>query len=171
MKRRMNTCMGIPVLDTGGSHVNCSGTGQQSPVTFKSAPTPTPDGRVRNIRKITSTGTRDPAARDVLYVEALAAPDTINTLPEKTPLAFAGHGEINIVLPADEGYAEVVIAEFTREAVNDEALAPTPDPPPRISCAGEGVQVRRFAPRSLPLRLRGKDRMGERMRGESSRAS
>ncbi|HUY03382.1 MAG TPA: transaldolase, partial [Rhodocyclaceae bacterium] len=70
-----------------------------------------------------STGTKDPAAPDVLYVEALAAPDTINTMPEKTLLAFADHGKLNQVLPLDEGYAEAVIAEFTREGVNDEALA------------------------------------------------
>ncbi|OIQ95841.1 transaldolase [mine drainage metagenome] len=70
-----------------------------------------------------STGTKDPTAPDVLYVEALAAPDTINTMPEKTLLAFADHGKLGKVLPAEEGYAEAVIAEFTREGVNDEALA------------------------------------------------
>jgi transaldolase len=70
-----------------------------------------------------STGTKDPAAPDVLYVEALAAPDTINTIPEKTLLAFAEHGKVKNVLPADEGYAEAVLEEFTREGVNDEALA------------------------------------------------
>ncbi len=70
-----------------------------------------------------STGTKDPAASDVLYVDALAAPDTINTMPEKTLLAFAEHGEVSDVLPVDEGYAEAVIAEFTREGINDETLA------------------------------------------------
>ena len=70
-----------------------------------------------------STGTKDPAAPDVLYVEALAAPDTINTIPEKTLLAFAEHGKVNNILPVDEGYAEEVLAEFTREGINDEALA------------------------------------------------
>jgi transaldolase len=70
-----------------------------------------------------STGTKDPAAPDVLYVEALAAPDTINTMPEKTLLAFADHGKLGKILPAEEGYAEAVIAEFTREGVNDEVLA------------------------------------------------
>jgi len=70
-----------------------------------------------------STGTKDPAASDTLYIEALAAPDTINTIPEKTLLAFAAHGKIKNVLPVDEGYAEAVIGEFTREGVNDEALA------------------------------------------------
>ena len=70
-----------------------------------------------------STGTKDPAASDILYIQALAAPDTINTMPEKTLLAFAEHGKVNDVLPVDEGYAEAVIAEFTREGINDEALA------------------------------------------------
>ena len=69
-----------------------------------------------------STGTKDPAAADTLYIEALAAPDTINTIPEKTLLAFADHGKVNKVLPLDEGYAEAVIAEFTREGINDEIL-------------------------------------------------
>jgi transaldolase len=70
-----------------------------------------------------STGTKDPAAPDTLYVEALAAPDTINTMPEKTLLAFAERGAVKSVLPVDEGYAEAVLAEFTREGVDAEALA------------------------------------------------
>ena len=70
-----------------------------------------------------STGTKDAAAADTLYVEALAAPNTINTIPEKTLLAFAAHGKVGKVLPADEGHAEAVLAEFTREGVELEALA------------------------------------------------
>jgi transaldolase len=70
-----------------------------------------------------STGTKDPAALDTLYVEALAAPDTINTIPEKTLLAFADHGEVTDSLPVDGGFAEVVLAEFRREGINDEELA------------------------------------------------
>jgi len=70
-----------------------------------------------------STGTKNPAVSDTLYIEALAAPDTINTMPEKTLLAFADHGKAENILPHDGGYAEVVIAEFTRESINDEALA------------------------------------------------
>jgi transaldolase len=70
-----------------------------------------------------STGSKDPAISDTLYVEALAAPDTINTIPEKTLLAFAAHGKVKNLLPVDEGYAEAVIAEFTREGINDELLA------------------------------------------------
>ncbi len=70
-----------------------------------------------------STGTKDPAAPDTLYVSALAAPDTIDTIPEKTLRAFADHGRLDAALPADGGYAEVVLAEFRREGVDDEALA------------------------------------------------
>ncbi len=70
-----------------------------------------------------STGTKDPAAPDTLYVEALAAAQTINTIPEKTLLAFADHGKLGAALPADGGYAEDVLDEFRREGVDDEALA------------------------------------------------
>ncbi len=70
-----------------------------------------------------STGTKDPAASDTLYVQALAAPGTVNTLPEKTLLAFADHGELHEPLPQDGGYAEVLIQEFRREGVDEEALA------------------------------------------------
>jgi transaldolase len=70
-----------------------------------------------------STGTKDPAARDTLYIEALAAPDTINTIPEPTLLAFADHGQPGAVMPADGGNAEAVLDEFRREGVDEQALA------------------------------------------------
>ena len=70
-----------------------------------------------------STGTKDPAAPDTLYVEALAAADTINTIPEKTLHAFAEHGRLRGVLPADGGDAEAVLAEFRRAGVDAAALA------------------------------------------------
>ena len=70
-----------------------------------------------------STGTKDPAAPDTLYIEALAAPDTINTIPEKTLHAFAEHGKVGAAMPVDGGHAEAVIEEFRREGVDDEALA------------------------------------------------
>jgi transaldolase len=70
-----------------------------------------------------STGTKDPDAPDTLYVEALAAPDTINTMPEKTLQAFADHGKVHGVLPSDGGSAEEVLAEFARAGVDDAALA------------------------------------------------
>jgi transaldolase len=70
-----------------------------------------------------STGTKDPAAPDTLYVEALAAPDTVDTIPDKTLEAFADHGKIAGVMPVDGGDAEAVIAEFRRLGIDDDALA------------------------------------------------
>jgi transaldolase len=70
-----------------------------------------------------STGTKDPTASDTLYVEALAAPDTINTIPENTLRAFGEHGHVKDVLPADGGDAEEILAEFAKAGVNDAELA------------------------------------------------
>jgi transaldolase len=70
-----------------------------------------------------STGTKDPAASDTLYIDALAAPDTINTMPEKTLLAFAEHGNPGNALPVDGGDAETLLAEYARQGIDDGALA------------------------------------------------
>jgi transaldolase len=70
-----------------------------------------------------STGTKDPNASDVLYVRALAAPFTINTMPEPTLKAFADHGEPGEVLPADGGDCEEVLREFARAGINVDTLA------------------------------------------------
>ncbi len=70
-----------------------------------------------------STGTKDPQASDVLYIEALAAPRTINTMPEETLLAFADHGQVNDVLPVDGGQAEEILARFAKVGVDQAALA------------------------------------------------
>jgi transaldolase len=70
-----------------------------------------------------STGTKDPDASDVLYVEALASPLTVNTMPDNTLNAFADHGEVGELLPADGGDAEAVLAEFGAAGVDVEALA------------------------------------------------
>jgi transaldolase len=70
-----------------------------------------------------STGTKDPDASDTLYIEALAAPDTINTIPEKTLHAFADHGRVKGTLPVDGGDAETVLAQFTQIGVDHAALA------------------------------------------------
>ena len=70
-----------------------------------------------------STGTKDPKASDILYIKALAAPDTVNTMPEKTLLAFADHGEIDGAMPADGGDCEQVLAEFGKAGVDIDALA------------------------------------------------
>jgi transaldolase len=70
-----------------------------------------------------STGTKDPEASDVLYVEALAAPLTINTMPDKTLLAFADHGEVGDHLSADGGDSEQVLAAYNEAGIDTDALA------------------------------------------------
>jgi len=70
-----------------------------------------------------STGTKDPQASETLYVEALAAPDTIATIPEKTLPAFAEHGELKGAMAEDGGDAEAVVAGFTRAGIDVDALA------------------------------------------------
>jgi len=70
-----------------------------------------------------STGTKDPAAPETLYVQALAAPDTINTMPEKTLLAFADHGEVKGMLPTDGGDSAAVLEACRREGIDVAALA------------------------------------------------
>jgi transaldolase len=72
---------------------------------------------------LASTGTKDPKASDILYVEALAAPLTINTMPENTLKAFADHGEIGASMAADGGDSEAVLREFARAGVDESALA------------------------------------------------
>lgn len=70
-----------------------------------------------------STGTKDPAAPDTLYVEALLAPYTVNTIPEATLHAFADHGRVGAALAPDGGDAEEVLARHEREGVDVAALA------------------------------------------------
>ena len=70
-----------------------------------------------------STGTKDPAASDILYVKALAAPFTVNTMPEATLKALATHNELNEFLPADGGNSEEVLGQFAREGIDIDALA------------------------------------------------
>ena len=70
-----------------------------------------------------STGTKDPAAPDTLYMQALAAPDTINTIPEKTLLAFADHGVVDHVMDPDGGDAEQLMTEFAHAGIDTLALA------------------------------------------------
>ncbi len=70
-----------------------------------------------------STGTKDPQASDVLYVKALAAPFTVNTMPETTLKALAGHQELGSILPADGGDCEEVLAQFARAGIDVDALA------------------------------------------------
>jgi len=70
-----------------------------------------------------STGTKDPKLNPSLYVEALAAPDTINTMPEKTLLAFAAHGALQAPIPTDGGDAEEILQKFAAAGVDIDALA------------------------------------------------
>lgn len=70
-----------------------------------------------------STGTKDPKASDVLYVTSLAAPHTVNTMPEQTLLALADHGEIGAMLPHDGGDAEEVLDRFAQAGTDLDALA------------------------------------------------
>jgi transaldolase len=70
-----------------------------------------------------STGTKDPAASDTLYVKALAAPFTVNTMPEATLKAFDDHGEVGDVLAPDGGDCEAVLASFAKAGINIDALA------------------------------------------------
>jgi transaldolase len=70
-----------------------------------------------------STGTKDPQAPDALYVKALAAPFTVNTMPEATLRALGDHGEIEGTLAPDGGDCESVLASFVRTGINVDALA------------------------------------------------
>lgn len=70
-----------------------------------------------------STGTKDPKASDTLYVEELAAPDTINTLPEKTLRAFADHGALTAPMALDGDDADTILARFATAGVDITALA------------------------------------------------
>ncbi|MGO8915662.1 MAG: transaldolase [Stellaceae bacterium] len=70
-----------------------------------------------------STGTKDPKASDILYVKALAAPFTVNTMPEGTLKAFGDHGELGDILAADGGDCEQVLASFAKAGVDIDGLA------------------------------------------------
>jgi transaldolase len=70
-----------------------------------------------------STGTKDPDASDVLYIEGLASPFTINTMPEKTLLAFEDHGNVVDPLPADGGDADETLKAFNDAGIDTDALA------------------------------------------------
>ncbi len=70
-----------------------------------------------------STGTKDPKAPDTLYVKALAAPFTVNTLPEGTLKALAGYTDLGELLPADGGDCEEVLAQFKKAGIDVDVLA------------------------------------------------
>ena len=70
-----------------------------------------------------STGTKDPKASDVLYIKALAAPLTVNTMPEGTLKAFVDHGELGQIVPAGGGDCEVTLAQFAKAGIDIDGLA------------------------------------------------
>jgi len=70
-----------------------------------------------------STGTKDPKASDVLYIKALAAPFTVNTMPEGTLKAFADHGDVGAAMPVDGGDCEQELARFAKAKIDVAALA------------------------------------------------
>jgi transaldolase len=70
-----------------------------------------------------STGTKDPSASDILYVKGLAAPFTVNTMPEATLKALAGYTEMGTILPEDGGDCEEVLSQFAKAGVDVDALA------------------------------------------------
>lgn len=70
-----------------------------------------------------STGTKDPHASDILYIKALAAPFTVNTMPDGTLKALADHGELGDILSADGGDAEEILAQFGKAGIDVDALA------------------------------------------------
>ena len=70
-----------------------------------------------------STGTKDPKAPDTLYIKALAAPFTVNTMPEGTLKALANHGEIGPIMAQDGGKAEEILGQFAKAGVNLDELA------------------------------------------------
>jgi transaldolase len=70
-----------------------------------------------------STGTKDPTASDVLYIKALAAPFTVNTMPESTLNALANRKELGSILPADGGDCEEVLSRFAEAGINIDELA------------------------------------------------
>jgi transaldolase len=72
-----------------------------------------------------STSTKDPHLADTLYVEGLAAPHTINTMPESTLLALDDHGRVGEPMRADAGDALATLAQFEAAGIDLDALAGT----------------------------------------------
>jgi len=70
-----------------------------------------------------STGTKDPKASDTLYIQALATPFTVNTMPEATLKAFADHGELGPIMSADGGDCEKVLGQFAKAGIDVDSLA------------------------------------------------
>ncbi len=74
---------------------------------------------------LASTGTKDPKAPDTLYISGLAAPFTVNTMPEKTLLAFADHGKVTESINADGGSSDATLKAFAAAGINLKELSVT----------------------------------------------
>ncbi len=83
-----------------------------------------------------STGTKDPQASDVLYVKGLAAPFTVNTMPEGKLKALATHEQMGPLIPADGGDCEEVLAQFRDAGIDIDELAA------QLQVEGAGAFVR-----------------------------
>jgi transaldolase len=70
-----------------------------------------------------STGTKDPDASDTLYVEGLASPFTVNTMPDSTLEAFYDHGVLGTPVPSDGGDHVALLERFSKAGVDKGALA------------------------------------------------
>ncbi|HUQ63354.1 MAG TPA: transaldolase family protein, partial [Acidimicrobiales bacterium] len=70
-----------------------------------------------------STGTKDPSLPDTFYISNLASPQTVNTMPEGTLIAFGAHGTVGELLPADGGDAEAILARFAEAGTDIDELA------------------------------------------------
>jgi transaldolase len=70
-----------------------------------------------------STGTKDPKASETLYIDALAAPFTVNTMPEATLTALSKKTQVGEALPTDGGDAEQVLSQFAAAGIDVDALA------------------------------------------------
>ncbi|HUJ37056.1 MAG TPA: transaldolase [Hyphomicrobium sp.] len=69
-----------------------------------------------------STSTKDPKLPDTMYITALAAPNTVNTMPDETLLAFADHGTVGSLVTADGGDSAKVLGEFGSAGIDIDAL-------------------------------------------------
>ena len=84
---------------------------------------PTTPGRAHSVCCVASTGTKDPKADEILYVKALAAPFTVNTMPEPTLKALGQHTELSHIMSATGGDCEEVIAAYAKAGIDVDALA------------------------------------------------
>jgi len=93
------------------------------------------------------SGTKDPQASDILYVKALAAPFTVNTMPEGTLKTLATHTELGDIMATDDGGCEKVLSEFTKVGIDIDALAARPQDESAKSFIGSWNDLWQSSPR------------------------